>query len=284
MNITSIKNKAYRLTNTDSSTFLDGVAATILEELNIQYGQRVLDILKVRVDRNANETMARGDNKSVVGLTEGDLGYNGEYPFPTNFLKPVRVEVSYDGISWRPVKFYDVYESPYSEFVDVNDGFSTSEPFVRFDQDSFFVRPVNKGNTINGGILIWYEMRQTDLTETTPPDLEDFGGYLLMEDDSYLLQETEDKILLESNRWREIEHPLAVAKTYNVPTFEKNLHDILAYDLAYQEILMHNFKYDNRFTNNFVNAWKLVEQRFFDFYKSRFKKNIRMKLNQSNYQ
>lgn len=235
MNVASIKNKAYRLTNKNSTTFLDGNATNILEELNIQYGHRIMDILKVQVDRNASQTEAVTDLISTSGLAEGSNGYNGEYAFPTDLLKPIRIEVSYDGTTWYPCSFYDVYENNYSEHEEdaITAQFSQYEPYVRFDRDSFFIRPLKTttGN-ITSGIHIWYEQRQTDLTSGSP-------------------------------------------------TFESNLHDILAYDLAMQEYLMHTAKYTPDWKNSFDIERARVENRFLEFYKNRFKRSMQLKVDYS---
>lgn len=236
MNVASIEAKAYRLTNTNSSTFLDANATNILAELNTQYGHRILDILKVQVDRNANQEEATTTLVSTSGLVAGDNGYNGEYAFPSDLLKPIRVEISYDGTTWYPASFYDIYENDKSEHEEdgVQANFSQSEPYVRFDRDSFFVRPLKttSGN-ITAGIHIWYEKRQADLSDGSP-------------------------------------------------TFEQNLHDVLAYDLAYQEYLMHPDKYTANWKIGFDDERSRVIARFMDFYKNRFKRNMQFSVDYSN--
>lgn len=232
MNVASLLSKVYRLTNTNSTTFLDGNPTNVLAELNIQYGHRILDILKVQVDRNANQEESTTDFIDTTGLVVGDLGYNGEYPFPTDLLKPIRVEVSYDGTTWKPCSFYDVYENDSSEHTesDLNSIFIQSAPYVRFDRDSFFMRPTNDtGSNITDGIHIWYEQRQTDLVADSP-------------------------------------------------SFEANLHDILAYDLANQEYLMHTSKYTSDWRVGFSTERSKIEERFKEFYKNRFKRDMLIKV------
>jgi hypothetical protein len=233
MNVASLLAKTYRLTNTNSTTLLDGDASNVLAELNTQYGHRILDILKVQVDNNSNQEEATTDLKDTTGLVEGDLGFNGEYPFPTDLLRPIRVEVSYDGSNWNPCTFYDVYENDDSEHVedDINSTFSQYAPYVRFDRDSYFVRPTNDtGSDVTDGIHIWYEQRQSDLTTGSP-------------------------------------------------TFESNLHDILAYDLAYQQYLMYPAKYTPDWKIAFDSERYRIEDRFKEFYKNRFRRNMQIKVN-----
>lgn len=170
MNISQILSKAYRLTNTDEITFLDGDTANILEELNVAYGNRTLDILRVRQDINQFLMEKRTDFFSAEAMTEGQIGYNGEYPFETTTLRPVRIEVSYDGVTYRPCKVYDLNENKGTEVgsADVNANFSETEPFVRFEENSYFVRPYNvSGTDIVDGIHIWIENRQDDLVSST---------------------------------------------------------------------------------------------------------------------
>jgi len=228
MTVAQLLSRSYRLTNTNSTTFLDGNATNVLADLNTLYGQRILDILRIQTDRNASQTEVKTDLVSVTGLSAGDNGYNGEYAFPTDLLKPVRVEVSYDGTTWNPCKTYDVNEKDGSEHyqTDINNNFDTSEPYVRFDRDSFFIRPVPTA-TVSNGIHIWYEQRQSDLTTGSP-------------------------------------------------TFETNLHDILAYDLAELEALMHSSKYDYKWWKYFKEKKGECEARFFEFYQSRFSPSLRM--------
>ena len=234
-NVASILAKAYRLTNKSAATFLDGNSTNILEALNTRYGHRILDILRVRVDKNASIEMAKTDLISASGLSEGDNGYNGEYAFPSDLLKPVRMEISYDGENYRPCEIYDINENHLSETTDVNVGFDQSRPFVRFERDSYFIRPVKEtAGNITGGIRIWYEKRQTALTTDSP-------------------------------------------------IFESNLHDILAYDLAEEEYIMHSEKYSDTQYGRFQRDKEKIEAKFENFYKNRLKHNMRFKSKQENY-
>lgn len=159
------------LTNTDSVTLTD---ADILTILNVKYGHRILDILRVQVDKNANITEAYTNLVSLTGLVSGDIGFNGEYPFPTNLLKPIGAEVLYT-TTGTPIKctVYDVTDSQSSEQPgEVNNTFSTADPYVRFERDSYFIRPIPE-TSVTAGLHIWYEKRQTSLTALSEtPDFE----------------------------------------------------------------------------------------------------------------
>lgn len=217
--------KAYRLTNKVETTFLDGLTATSYEELNDVYGKRVVDILRAGVDKNALMQSAYTDLISTVGLSEGDNGYNGEYAFPSNLVMPVRVEVSFDGVTWIKCDIIDNAINRRSEFNDtqINRNYSQSAPAVDFFHDSYKIRPIkNTAGDITKGIYIEYEKRQSDFSSSTAPT-----------------------------------------------DIESNLQDVLAYDLASQEHIMHASKYKPIEIQVFNAKKQEVEDRFFKFYKTR---------------
>jgi hypothetical protein len=227
--------KAYRLTNRNATTFLDGNATNIAAELNTAYGHRILDILRVRADNNATMQNATTDLLSTVGLVAGDSGFNGEYAFPSDLLKPVRAEISYDGLSWNKATIYDNSINQGSEYNDsqVNSEFTTSQPMIDFMRNSYKIRPLKtSAGDITKGIYIEYEKRQVDFTTSTEPS-----------------------------------------------EIEANLQDILAYDLAEQELLMHSKTYNANFVTMFYNKKREVEGLFMEFYKNGLpsKKNITVK-------
>jgi hypothetical protein len=244
---------AYDLTNRKEATFLDGTTATAYKRLNMLYGERVLDILRARVDKNASMEEATTTLKSTVGLSEGDNGYNGEYAFPTDLLKPNRVEVSYDGSTWLKCEIYDNainLASEYNErqldgsasrsslsFYSQKTRFSQTEPKVDFTRNSFKIRPIKRtAGDIANGIYIEYEKRQDDFSSTTAP-----------------------------------------------AEIESNLQNILAYDLAELEMIMHADKYDSKHVQAFQVKKKEVENRFKEYYKKRLNSNKQLTTKYLNY-
>ena len=143
----------------------------LLEWLNISLGHRTLDILKYQVDRNASMEMSKTNLVDTDSLVEGDNGYDGEYSFPTNLLRPIRMEICYDGTTFLPAKIYDLNESENSEVSDINNVYSETEPYVRFERDSYFIRPLPK-TAVTYGVRIWSEKRQTALTDGGTPAFE----------------------------------------------------------------------------------------------------------------
>jgi hypothetical protein len=83
------------------------------------------------------------------------------------------MEISYDGSTFVPVKIYDIGESDESEVTGLNTSYSVSKPFVRFERDSYFIRPL-PGTTVSNGIRIWYEKRQPVLTAGDTPNFEQY--------------------------------------------------------------------------------------------------------------
>lgn len=143
---------------TTSTTALQTTDEYCINGINIARGKIILDTLQVTGDHNFQEKNVRIDLKKAEGLTEKQLGYNGEYPFANDLLRPVRVELSEDGVSYTPAKFYDMNQNAGSEVVP-----NISSPHVMFERDSFFIRPLPIADVI-GGMHIWYEYRQTDFT------------------------------------------------------------------------------------------------------------------------
>lgn len=159
--------------NTNSTKVSD---ASILIGVNLDYGELVMLALRSRGDFNFQINEATSDLISTSGLTAGQNGYNGEYAWPSDLVKPTRMEVSFDGTNFNKARVYDITdELSRSEFTqsDLNNTFSQNEPHVRFERNSFFIRPLKAttGN-ITGGIHIWYEQRQTALTASDTPVIE----------------------------------------------------------------------------------------------------------------
>jgi hypothetical protein len=234
-----ILDMSYDLVNRSEATFLDGSTTTFYKRLNTLYGERILDILRVRVDKNATIQEATTDLISTVGLEAGDNGFNGEYAFPSDLLKPSRFEVSYDGKTWKKCEIYDNAINTESEYDDdqLESRFSQDRPRVDFARNSYKIRPPkNTSGDIANGIYIEYEKRQSDFTATTEP--------------------TE---------------------------IESNLQNILAYDLAELEMIMHADKYTTQQIAMFNAKKQQVEQRFLEFYNSRLGNSKTMTIKYQNY-
>ena len=94
MNTDTIITLVRDLTDTDSDTFSD---SAIMRHVNVSYGHRILNIIRLQVDKNASVESATTDLIAAAGLNDGDVGKNGEYPCPTELIRPVRLEASLEG-------------------------------------------------------------------------------------------------------------------------------------------------------------------------------------------
>jgi len=162
MNNQQIFNEFYAITGVTSA---EASNEYLMNGLNAIRGKIVLDTLQVTGDHNFQEKfikvdLVNADNLTIGGDGQAPLGYNGEYPFESDLIRPVRVEITTDGTNYTPAKFYDMNQNPGSEVVP-----NITTPHVMFERDSFFVRPVPKAD-ITGGMCIWYEYRQADFAAT----------------------------------------------------------------------------------------------------------------------
>ncbi len=166
MNVASLQALTQRLTKTDTTTYSD---ANLLIDINVSYGKRMLDILNLRTDRNTGIQDSYTDLIAYSGLTDGQNGYLGEYAFPTGLIKPFAIQVSYDGTNWYFCTPYELSDKLCDELTtdSINDSFNQTSPYVRFDRNSYFIRPLPE-TTVLQGIHVWYEERQTDLTTGSP--------------------------------------------------------------------------------------------------------------------
>lgn len=176
MNLTDLRAKTRWVTRSDSVSFPD---ADLDRELNSSYKQVAILILQSQGYRNELVKHSYTDFIDNTGLSIGDVGYQGQYPFPTDLLKPNRVEVKFTATGApKLATVYDLSENTlWSESTDddLNEMANGDNPIVRFSDDSYFVRPLNEtGANITGGIHIWYEYRQADLsTGTDEPNFEE---------------------------------------------------------------------------------------------------------------
>lgn len=155
------------LTATDTSTYTD---TDLLRGLNILQAQAVIKMMIAQGFRPVNETEFITDFVSTTGLVAGDNGYMGEYGFDSNWIKPTKIQVQFDvDDSPLPCNLYDLSENDKSESDEdeIDATFDDSEPYARFQRETYLIRPLNTGTTVVGGIHIWAEKRQTDLTSTS---------------------------------------------------------------------------------------------------------------------
>lgn len=168
MQLSEIRTETRYITRTDTNTFSN---TDLDRAANLAYQEIMLEILKVQGYKNVSGKHVSTSLLSTSGLIAGDLGFNGEYPFPTDLIRPTRIELLYDTASTPKVAtLYDMSSNTLSE-TDEDDVValaSTLKPVVRFFHDSYFIRPVKTTTgDITSGINIWYEKRVADLTNDT---------------------------------------------------------------------------------------------------------------------
>ena len=235
MQVSDIRNETRFITRTDSSTYAD---ADILTGMNIYNGEILQKILKVEGVRNSFIKNSTTTLLSYQNLTQGQPGYLGEFPMPTDCLRPIRVEVSYDGITWLPAKPYDINAGNMTSEYNpnqINSAFQTtsnpnynpyiSTPYVRYERDSFFIRPLNQNGNVLNGIVIWYEARQVALINDT-----------------------------------------------DIPAFESNFHDILVLKLA----IRYAKKFPEKYNPVWKQELAELENDMMEYYRNRFKFNSTM--------
>ena len=192
MNVSSLQALTRRLTKTDTTTYSD---ANLLIDININYGKRMLDVMDLRTDKNTGVQDSYTDLISITGLVDGQNGYRGEYAFPSGLVKPFACLVSFDGTTYNFCTPYELSDRLCDELTEdsINGVFSENNPYVRFDRDSYFIRPL-PDTTVSQGIHVWYEKRQSDLTTGSPDfetNLHDLiaydcaEGYAIMNPDNY---------------------------------------------------------------------------------------------------
>lgn len=175
MTLSEIKTLTRFFTKTDSTSFADSDILTLTNEIQKDL---IAKILRNSTDINLGVKESKTNLVAYSGLSEGDNGYNGEYAFPSDFVKPVRMEIHYSDNQYPlKAKIYDLNDNSYSEYdsTDIQKTFDKNEPYVRFERNSYFIRPLPETSVTNG-IRVWYEARQADLSGDTdkPAMIEDY--------------------------------------------------------------------------------------------------------------
>ena len=151
-----IRNETRYITLSNSSTYSDADFNTGLEIIRKRIMTKVIHGM---TDWNVKGEIAQADLISTTGLVAGDLGYNGEYPFPTDLAKLIRIDVSYDGDYFYRAKQYFINDNDDSEETDDerDDMGEETAPVARIYRDSFFLRPL-PDTTVTNGIRIKYQV------------------------------------------------------------------------------------------------------------------------------
>lgn len=171
MTLTQLRSQARKYTRTNETNYVD---ATLDFDINQAYGEVWMTILEAEGYRNISGSFKTHDMVSTSGLVAGDVGYNGEYPFPSDALDIETIEVSYDGTSWSQAEIIDNRTTTSSKFNEdlINAEYSQSSPKVFMFRDSIFVRPLKETTgDITDGVKLKISQRQTALTLGTDSPL-----------------------------------------------------------------------------------------------------------------
>ncbi len=161
MTLSELRNQVRYITRTTSLDFTD----TDLDAgINLDYAEIVNLITGISGNYHLSE--AKATTSLIAGAVSGAIGYNGHYCFPTDLLKPLKVEISYDGTEYKSAAFYDMTQSVEEDM----EAGTTSTPVIRFSRTQLIVRPL-PSTTVEDGLIIWYEQRQTELDEDTDTPL-----------------------------------------------------------------------------------------------------------------
>jgi len=169
-----LKTEARYITKTNTSTYSDTDFDAGLELVR----KRVfMKVLRATTEWNIQGEIARTDLISTTGLSEGDIGYNGEYPMPSGLIKLARVDISYDGTDFYKAKLYFTNDDDESEETsDEMDGMGKeTEPSVKIFRDSLFIRPLPT-TTVSDGIKLKYSKALAELYDdsTEIPEIPEF--------------------------------------------------------------------------------------------------------------
>lgn len=162
MNNTTIFSEIRNELNSNSTRVTD---TYLLAGLNLDDAELVMLALNSAPDHNFKQAEAWTDLVSITGLVDGNIGFNGEYPFPTDLIKPIRAEICYNGTDFVQAQVYDIASSPaHSEHdaTQIQNDFNEGKPYIRFERDSYFIRPLPE-TSVDEGIHIWYEKRQSTM-------------------------------------------------------------------------------------------------------------------------
>lgn len=163
MNVSQITEKTHRYTRTNDGTYAD---SNILIDLNLIKNEINLDILRWQGYKELLNGTAVLDLADWTNVLAGELGYNGEVPFPVDLLDIIRLEVKYHD-KMQPVTIYKNSENVFSEHEDISDHFSISNPQVIFSRGAMRLRPI-PSESVTDGLIIDYQQRQADLTTGSP--------------------------------------------------------------------------------------------------------------------
>lgn len=154
MEVSEIINITRRLTRTNVTSYTD---ADIFIDLNDAYKKTIARIIQKTTSFDFAGRIAITNIIKADDATQGTSGYNGQYAFPDDILKIVRIEVkSTTGGIFRPLTERDEQQ------IESAIGDTLSQFYMVFN-NTITLSPLPV-ETVDGGLKIWYEQRKQDLT------------------------------------------------------------------------------------------------------------------------
>jgi hypothetical protein len=92
------------------------------------------------------------------------VGNQQEYLLPDDCMRLKRLEMTFDGVNWRKVTFFDVNQrlNP-NDATSIGQDFTTDAPFADVHEASVFLFPIPSASVSNG-LKLYYFKRPQDMT------------------------------------------------------------------------------------------------------------------------
>ena len=106
------------------------------------------------------------------------IGNQQEYQLPDDCMRLKKLECTFDGTTWRAIKFFDINERPRfgvngtmggevlpTDATTVSQNYSVDYPFADVLENSLFLYPIPSA-TVSQGLKLYYFKRPQDMTTT----------------------------------------------------------------------------------------------------------------------
>lgn len=147
--------------NVPNGTFSTTYIKDITRLANVWVGNVVAWILQARDEWDYDDS----NHTTYPILTANLVSGQDYYTFPTDIFKIQRVEVTFDGTTWKKANYFD--QANFDKALDattIASNFSTSEPYYDTSYDSFRLLPTPTAN-VTAGLKI-YIAREFDAFTT----------------------------------------------------------------------------------------------------------------------
>lgn len=219
-----LRNFTRFLTNTTSTTYSD---ADLDASLNTYYDLFCTEILSAMDDWEFGAEIATTD---LVANQQ-------EYVFPSDILRIKRIEVTYDGTTWKEVTPADVNESSLTaDQTSINADVEQTAPYYDLLDESIMLYPIPT-SAVTAGLKIWYSKLPTQLSAVTsePNFARPFHKGLSYgaSKDFFEKNLEKDNVLKLQNSENQLERYIARAKEYYRRRHQDRKYNIGSYSANY---------------------------------------------------